>query len=133
MFADVGKKIKLLVTISVIVLSVFFVVFGVRIIFLEESSSADRLGGLLIAVIGPLLSWTSGFLTYGFGEIVDKVCSIERTLDRLMAEPPKIPTEILVDEPDLTDCEGGEDDPDQASFYNPIEEKNETKNKPSES
>lgn len=34
--------------------------------------------GVVVLIVGSLLSWISSFFSYGFGELIDKVCDIER-------------------------------------------------------
>ncbi len=79
MFNNVGKKIKLLakaicwigIIVSIIAAIVMFIVsdggWYVGFVF----------AGVIILVVGPLLSWIGSFFMYGFGELIDKICDIE--------------------------------------------------------
>ena len=36
--------------------------------------------GFLLIFVGPLLSWAGGLLIYGFGELIEKACRIEKKM-----------------------------------------------------
>ena len=80
MYRNIGKKIKILVTAVVIFVSLIFIAYGIFLIFDEKSNTTTRVYGLCIAVIGPIIAWISGFIVYGFGEIVEKIDLIEKRL-----------------------------------------------------
>ena len=76
MFDDIGKKIKTLATVSCVVCSISYVITA----FIMFANGDDDLIGLgfLCLLAGPLLSWVGSFFIYGFGELIDKACEIER-------------------------------------------------------
>ena len=47
---------------------------------LNRHSDSSFALGVLVALVGCILSWISVFVLYGFGELVDKTSSIERML-----------------------------------------------------
>lgn len=72
MFNDIGTKLKVVAIIFFILEAVAS--FWVGISLLDEG----ELTGILFLIIGPLLGWISACFIYGFGEIIDKICDIER-------------------------------------------------------
>ncbi len=74
MFNDIGKKIKALAEV------LFFVeIFASVIIALLMLNAYPRIG-IAILIVGPLLSWVSNFFMYGFGELIDNVCDIKKSM-----------------------------------------------------
>ena len=75
MFSNIGKKLKLLAKIVFIFLSSACVIGGIALV-------AANIDLLIIAVpvllVGPLFAWIGSWFLYGFGELVDKACDIER-------------------------------------------------------
>lgn len=83
MFSEIGQKIKALAKVlcwSGIALSIIVAIalFGLG----SNTGLGDLfvLGGMLVLVVGVLFSWLSTFLLFGFGEMIHKVCSIEKKL-----------------------------------------------------
>ena len=73
MYENIGKKIKLLAQAIFILDSIAAVITGIVLwIDIEEGWCAIVLFG------GPVVAWISSWLLYGFGELIDKVCDIER-------------------------------------------------------
>ena len=62
MYDNIGGKIKLLAKASFIVAGIASVIAGIAFI--------DRYG-LMILILGPIVSWISSLSLYGFGEIID--------------------------------------------------------------
>ena len=87
MFNNIGQKIKTLaevlcwigITVSVLAAALLFV-SGVT-----EGNPHAVLFGLLLVVLGPLLSWIGSFLLYGFGELVTKTSRIAEILEQRYA------------------------------------------------
>ena len=76
MYDNIGKKIKVLTKIltgSAIVLS-----FATCFILALNSSGGDTAKYLIAAPIIAVVIWVSSFFMYGFGELIDKTCDIER-------------------------------------------------------
>ena len=66
-FNNIGKKIKAMAKISFYLLSVLFLFYGILLIIKTDN---DILG-LLWLILGPIISWISSFVLYGFGQLVD--------------------------------------------------------------
>jgi hypothetical protein len=72
-YENIGKKIKVLAQVIFILESIAAVITGIVLwIDIEEGWCAIVLFG------GPVVAWISSWLLYGFGELIDKVCDIER-------------------------------------------------------
>lgn len=88
MYNDIGKKIKKLTKI----VTVLFIVIS----FIMGFIMAIR-GSLLFLVFifaVPILLYLSSFVMYGFGELIDKVCDIERnTRDDTYESTPQVKKE----------------------------------------
>ena len=72
MYKNIGKKIKILATVIFIMGAIVSLVEGIYLI-----SHDMVLGGFIAILFGPVLSWASSFLVYGFGEIIDTLHKIE--------------------------------------------------------
>ena len=82
MFSNVGGKIKKLAVILCILGIIGSVVYAI-ICFTNSSRYQDlTLYGVLILVVGCLLSWISSFFVYGFGELIERTVSIDERLGR---------------------------------------------------
>ncbi len=46
------------------------------------------LSAVIILIVGAFLSWLSNLLLCGFGELVDKVCSIDSTMQTFLSSQP---------------------------------------------
>ncbi len=75
MYDKIGKKIKILTKI----LTVIFVIacFIVGFIYSVHGSTI----GFIFVFLCPILIWISSFFMYAFGELVDKVCDIEKHIN----------------------------------------------------
>lgn len=87
MYDNIGKKIKALAKASFIVEAIATVIVG--LVLLTESEEPIF---LLVLFFGPVVAWVSSWLLYGFGELIDKVCDIERNLhgSKGMANKPTV-------------------------------------------
>ncbi len=72
MFENIGRKIKFLV--KLLFALELFVILVVGIYTAEYTYGIS----LLIALLAILIAWITTWLIYGYGEIVDKLCDIER-------------------------------------------------------
>ena len=72
MFNWIGAKIKGLTKIICGIGIIASVVSGGILL----SSSFTMIAGIVVIIFGPLLSWISSFLLYGFGELIDSVMHI---------------------------------------------------------
>lgn len=77
MFSNIGGKIKAVAKISCWIGIIGSVLFGFISIF-TGMNSYDGLSyvitGLLVMIIGSLISWIGSFTLYGFGELVENSC-----------------------------------------------------------
>ena len=74
MYDEIGKKIKTLAIATFIVEAIASVILGIYFIF----DYADLLIILLTFIAGPIVAWVSSWLLYGLGEIIDRLCAIDR-------------------------------------------------------
>ncbi len=77
MFNNIGKKIKVLAAVTAVLLAIAAIITGI-VLCNDNSEEA----GIPILIFGPIVSWISSFMLYGFGELIDKVCDIEDMLNR---------------------------------------------------
>ena len=80
MFDNIGGKIialaKLVCWLDIIV----FLVIGIIVISNRDSVFL----GIMIIVVGALLSWVGSFLLYGFGQLIENSDAITLLLDQLL-------------------------------------------------
>ena len=82
MFSNIGGKIKKLAVILCILGMIGSVVYAI-VCFSNTSKYEDlTLYGVLILVLGCLVSWISSFFVYGFGELIERTVSIDERLAR---------------------------------------------------
>lgn len=72
MYNNIGEKIKKYARALFIVEAIFSIIAG--LVFIDY----EILIALLIMIVGPLLAWVGSWFTYGFGEIIVKLCEIEK-------------------------------------------------------
>ncbi len=72
MFDNIGGKIKGLAKVLFWIEAISAVIAGLVTVEVTEGFS------LLFALAGILVAWISSWFLYGFGEIIDKLCDIER-------------------------------------------------------
>ena len=80
MYKDIGKKLKLLAKIAFIVGVVLSVILGIGLIISFSEEGIIAIIGLFVMLIGGFLSWVSSWGLYGFGELIDKTCDIEKNI-----------------------------------------------------
>ena len=83
MYEFVGEKIKKMTVIICGIGIVLSIIAGVLMMF-----TGGFLTGIIIAVVGALGSWISGFMLYGYGEIVDNLMEINYRLQHMEANAP---------------------------------------------
>ena len=75
MYDNIGSKIKSLAKVIFCIGVILCLLGGIALI----GTLPDLwFIGLLVMIIGPITSWISTWLLYGFGELIDKACDIER-------------------------------------------------------
>ena len=72
MFDNIGGKIKGLAKVLFWLEAIAAVIVGFVLVEGTEGLS------LLFAIAGVLVAWISAWFLYGFGEIIEKLCDIER-------------------------------------------------------
>ena len=100
MFDNIGKKIKSLASILCWVGIIAYVIAAIIMIAIGVDEYEDGLTafGVILLFVGPLMSWISSFFMYGFGELIDKACDIERNTrggERKSAAQAKVETERI--------------------------------------
>ena len=89
-FKNIGNKIKILATIIAIIGSITSVIYGIILIF---KTNYD-IEGILWLIIGPIASWISCFVLYGFGQLVDNSDKLVETKNINNVENKTIITEV---------------------------------------
>ena len=90
MYDNIGGKIKGLAKATFIVEAIASVITGIALMAADKDFIFI---GLPAMVLGPIVAWVSSWLLYGFGEIIDKLCSIERNTGMIM-NPAELKKEI---------------------------------------
>jgi len=92
MYSDIGKKIKtvaeIFCIIGIVCSIIIGIIFGTAISSISSaidsnqnvSSSSGTMTSVLIILFGSLISWISSFCLYGFGELIERVVSIDEKL-----------------------------------------------------
>lgn len=78
MFEDIGNKIKILAKAICIMGVVASSIYG---LFIASNNKVSL--GIIIIVIGALVSWVGTFALYGFGELIDQTTQINKKLNRI--------------------------------------------------
>ncbi len=88
MFDNIGRKIKILAK-TICWIGIVCSVIIAMIIFAGADKALDSLKaaylffGFAFLILGPLFSWISSFVLYGFGELVETICEVaESTWDK---------------------------------------------------
>ena len=76
MYDNIGKKIKLLARIITIIAVIASIIAGIILMALEQY------WGIIFIILFPFVLWVSSFILYGFGELIDNTCDIERNIGR---------------------------------------------------
>ena len=75
MYDNIGSKIKIAAQIAFMLGVIGSMIFGLVICFGSEDFNAI---GFLYILLGGIISWISTLLMYGFGELIERVCSIDK-------------------------------------------------------
>ena len=87
MFENIGRKIKALAKVICWIGIIASVVVGVIIIYdwsvqsYRYRDSAELITGIVVIILGSLLSWVGSFVLYGFGELVENSTFIAETME----------------------------------------------------
>lgn len=91
MFDNIGSKLKVFAKVLFWIMTVLYVILGIVVIagsthsgyrysYTDESAIVS---GILLMLLGPLLSWVFAAAIYAFGELVDKTSSTERRVSNI--------------------------------------------------
>ena len=75
MYDNIGSKIKIAAQTAFMLGVIGSIIFGLVICFGSEDFNAI---GILYILLGGIISWISTLLMYGFGELIERVCSIDK-------------------------------------------------------
>lgn len=80
MFNEIGKKIKTLAKVIFVLVVISALIMGVVLIATLIKTDKENLAfiGFLVMIVGSVIAWLLSCLLYGFGELIDKTCDIER-------------------------------------------------------
>ena len=68
MFSNIGSKIKVLAVVITCIGIVASIIIGIVLMTIDEELIVP---GILVMIVGSLLSWLSSFFMYGFGQLVE--------------------------------------------------------------
>lgn len=83
MFDNIGEKIKSLAVIVCRIGIIVYILAAITMMIIGTNSydgEAITAWGVIVLIAGPLLSIANSFIIYGFGELIEKVCIIERNI-----------------------------------------------------
>lgn len=95
MYNNIGKKIKGLATAVCIIGAIISVLVAIDL-WIEDEMAGEA---LVTIVVGPLMSWVSSWVLYGFGELVDRVGEIA---DNTSPIPPSMRNSLSAKTEDFT-------------------------------
>ncbi|MBQ8323707.1 MAG: hypothetical protein IJX82_00970 [Clostridia bacterium] len=75
MYDNIGGKIKSLAKTLSILGAIATAILAIVLLCLDDKLLPF---GVILLFFGPLFSWISSWLLYGFGELVENACTIER-------------------------------------------------------
>ena len=108
MYDKIGGKIKVLTKAIAIIGIVASVIYGIVLLSLGQTVT-----GIIYLLLMPFLIWISSFVLYGFGELVEKVCNIEKKIRKGSSE-----TDTEDEEKDSDEDYEEDDDSDEYNTYN---------------
>lgn len=83
MFDNIGEKIKSLAVIVCRIGIIGYILAAIAMMIIGTNSydgEAITVWGVIVLIAGPLLSIANSLIIYGFGELIEKVCIIERNI-----------------------------------------------------
>lgn len=80
MFENIGAKIKTLAIVITTISIIVSIIWGISVI------RYSFLSGLLVIILGSLLSWVGSFILYGFGQLVENSDVIAKHYKNLKAK-----------------------------------------------
>lgn len=84
MFSNIGRKIKALAKVVCWIGIIGSIIGGISFFVAAGEAYSDGgtyvAAGFVVIIVGALLSWLGSFFTYGFGELIDRVQSIDEKI-----------------------------------------------------
>ena len=75
MYSNIGGKIKVLAVVYAILLTLWSIIRG-----MQWLSQEYYIEGVLFIILGPIVSWASSLMVYGFGELIEMTTETRDTL-----------------------------------------------------
>ena len=91
MYDNIGKKIKGLAKAAFIVETIG-VIISALVMMAEDEDMIPA--AFCMILIGPLVAWVASWMLYGFGELIDKACDIERNTRRTNEKKSEVQNKI---------------------------------------
>lgn len=79
MYNNIGRKIKILATVLMVIGVLISLVSGIAMMSMNARmyGNTGAITGLLTIALGTVGSWAGSFVLYGFGELIERVQSID--------------------------------------------------------
>lgn len=84
-YENIGGKIKFLAKVIAILGAFLSIVFGIALMLWDEDF---LLTGLLIVVLGDIVSWILTWFLYGYGQLIEHTEKMSRYLQKMCGEVP---------------------------------------------
>lgn len=97
MYKNIGLKIKSLAMGIAIFMAILDFLYGIFLIAESQGDIVWVLVGVLVMLIGPVITWISSWMLYGFGELIDKAAAIERNTRKDDTAPTAQPQAVTPD------------------------------------
>ena len=88
MFDNIGRMIKGLAIAVALIETIAFFIFGI-VVTMESAI------GIVILIGGPIFSWISSMILYGFGELIENSLEIKNSVSEIKKFASKIPYDGL--------------------------------------
>ena len=85
MYDNISEKIKSLAGATFALGAFMSIILGVWLISIEHTITVPL--GIIIIVVGPVASWASSWMIYGFGELIENTSDLKSSV-----QPQKKPT-----------------------------------------
>lgn len=82
MFENIGQKIKKMAKVFCWIGIIGSVVLAISYFVMSKNNGDFVLTGLIVLFVGCLVSWASNLALYGFGELIDRIISIDNKLGK---------------------------------------------------
>ncbi len=97
MYKNIGGKLKALAMGICIFVSILEFLAGIGMIAVSDGSGELIATGICMMLFGPVISWISSWILYGFGELIDKASAIERNTRKEEEKPETQPKAVSPD------------------------------------